>query len=64
MNRYEIANIIVDRLSNQKEHLKSSYLETTDKIAFFYIDNLLPEDIALKIYKAFPKPEAMKVKKS
>lgn len=64
MNRIEIADVIVKRLNDKKVELTALYSSTKDKIAYFYLDDLLPEHIALKIYKEFPKPESMKVKKS
>ncbi|WP_159950478.1 2OG-Fe(II) oxygenase [Polaribacter septentrionalilitoris] len=54
MKRDELANIIFQNISNQKENLKNKFLNHSDEIGFFYLDDLLPEEIALKVYKCFP----------
>lgn len=63
-DRYEIANFIVERMTSEKDRLKAQYEETRDQIGFFYIDNLLPEEVALSIYEQFPESQAMKLKKT
>ena len=40
------------------------YDESVDDIGYFYIDNLLPVNLANKIYSSFPNPESMKLRKS
>ena len=47
-----------------KESLKKQYDASKGGIGYFFIDDVLPEDVALDIYKAFPKPEQMVLKKS
>lgn len=64
VNRIEIANLILFKLNEHKEILIDQYQENKHKIGYFYIDDLLPEDLLEKIYKNFPKPENMKIKKS
>lgn len=64
MNRKEIADLIFDRIEEEKDFLKKTYSETCDKIGYFYIDNLLPDDLAKKIYSSFPSPNSMKMRKS
>ncbi|MCG1035825.1 2OG-Fe(II) oxygenase [Polaribacter sargassicola] len=54
MNRIEIADLLYDNLYKNKEKLKQQFVESSNKIGFFYLDNLLPKDIALLIYKSFP----------
>ncbi|AJP74799.1 2OG-Fe(II) oxygenase [Sphingomonas hengshuiensis] len=63
-NRRNIADIIVSRLEAEKDRMKAQYAESRDRIGYFYIDDLLPEEMALAIHRQFPKPEAMKLKKS
>lgn len=63
-DRHDIANHIVHRMIDEKNRMKQQYAESSDEIGYFYIDDLLPEDIALSIYKQFPAPETMKLKKT
>jgi len=53
-NIIEIAELIFDNLNNNKEGLKSQFLKSKDAIGYFYLDDLLPEELALKIYQKFP----------
>ncbi|TXD46658.1 2OG-Fe(II) oxygenase [Polaribacter sp. IC073] len=63
MNRTEIAQIIFDNLNSNKEVLKAQFLKSKETIGYFFIDNLLPEDLALDIHKKFPTTkEAVKKK--
>ena len=64
MNRKEIAALLVDRITEEQHYLKKQYQESQDKIGYFIIDSLLPEDLALEIFSAFPKAETMKLRKS
>lgn len=56
MNIQHISNLIFQRLEQDFEGLQSEYFSknklTTTK--FFILDNLLPEDLTLKIYESFP----------
>ena len=53
-NRTEIASIIFNNLLKNKVSLKEQFIETSEKIGFFYLDDLLPEDLAFNIYNCFP----------
>lgn len=64
INRYEIADIIVRRITAEKERMAEQYAASRDGIGHFYIDDLLPQDIALAIHRQFPKAETMKLKKT
>jgi Rps23 Pro-64 3,4-dihydroxylase Tpa1-like proline 4-hydroxylase len=57
----QLIELIVKRLNDSKETLKKEFLsEHPIKIArYFVVDNLLPLDIAEKIYASFPKPRKM-----
>ncbi|HFE6348884.1 TPA: 2OG-Fe(II) oxygenase [Legionella pneumophila] len=59
--RNQLTDLIVDRLNETKEHLKQQFfLEHPVKVArYFTLDNLLPTEIAEKIYANFPKPSQM-----
>lgn len=46
-----IADLILDRLTSEKEQLASQYQESKDGIGHFYVDDLLPEDLASEIFQ-------------
>lgn len=64
MNRHQYATFIFKRLSENKASLKQQYTDSSRQIGYFYIDDVLPESEALKLYSAFPKPDEMMLKKS
>ena len=64
MKRAEIADHILTRLEHEKSSIRQSYLDTKDSIGYFFVDDFLPEEIALAIYQAFPQADAMKLNKS
>jgi len=64
MNRFEIANLICEKIKDNKIDLKGMYESSNDKIGYFFIDNLLPEELANKIYNSFPESSGMKLRKS
>jgi Rps23 Pro-64 3,4-dihydroxylase Tpa1-like proline 4-hydroxylase len=53
--RYDLATLIHDRLNRDKELLSKSWKDSTNHVEHFYLDDLLPEHIVFKIYKAFPR---------
>lgn len=58
--REELVKLIVKRLENDAEEIRRDFLtEKGTKTRFAAIDNLLPEDIARKIFEAFPPTEKM-----
>lgn len=58
MNREEMANIILERLS-RSQHASREAFKTAGRINSFYVDDVLPEDIAQRIYTAFPKKDEL-----
>lgn len=64
MNRQQYSEIIYNSLLQNKESLKEQYNASRNKIGYFYLDNLLPENLVLEINNAFPKPDEMVLKKS
>jgi len=64
VKRAEIADHILARLEQEKSSIRQSYEETKGAIGYFYVDDLLPEEMALAIYQAFPQTDAMKLNKS
>lgn len=64
INRKEIALLIVEKLTNEKEALKALFQKSKNEIGFFYIDNLLPEKLVIEINKKFPKLAESKQRKN
>lgn len=54
LNRKEISQLIYNNINNKKDLLKDQFLTTKDKIGYFYVDDLLPKDLAEQIYENFP----------
>ncbi|WP_299624387.1 2OG-Fe(II) oxygenase [uncultured Tenacibaculum sp.] len=52
-----IATIIFNQLNAEKTSLKKQFQASKDKIGFFYIDNLLPENLAKDIHRVFPSKD-------
>jgi Rps23 Pro-64 3,4-dihydroxylase Tpa1-like proline 4-hydroxylase len=52
--RNEIAIIIVHNLNENKEVLKAQFLKSKDTIGYFFIDDVLPEELVLEIHEKFP----------
>jgi len=64
MKRSDIADLILERLQIEKSSLEHCFKTSKDSIGYFFIDDVLPEDIATKIFRAFPDPNSMEIKKS
>lgn len=64
MNRIEIGNLIFQQLEKNKAQLKKQFLASKNKIGYFFIDDLLPEELAKKIYNNFPNLAETKERKS
>ncbi len=60
----EIADIIFNKIEAKFSRLKKNYDATKDQIGYFYIDDLLPEDIARACFKVFPDKSEMRCLKS
>ena len=60
----EIASYIYDKLHNQFESLKENYEASKGRIGYFFIDNLLPLELAEKCYEVFPDKSNMRCLKS
>ena len=63
MNRIDLANLIFEKLSHEKERLKFQFENSDSSIGYLYVDDLLPEAIALKIAQVFPQSDQMVLKK-
>lgn len=64
MDRKAIADIIVDRLEETKEATKAQFQGSKNQIGYFFIDDLLPVELADQIHQAFPDNKDMVLKKS
>lgn len=53
-SRKEIATLIYNNLKSNEANLKKQFIASKSNIGFFYIDDLLPKKLALKIYEKFP----------
>jgi len=62
-SRKEIASLIVSKLNSNKENLKKQFSIRKKSIGYFYLDDLLPEDVSLKIHENFPSIEEAELKK-
>jgi|TARA_B110000259_G_scaffold66186_1_gene77978 Rps23 Pro-64 3,4-dihydroxylase Tpa1-like proline 4-hydroxylase len=54
MTRDEISELIVLKLMQEKEVLKHDFKSRRKEIGYFFIDGLLPNELALEIYRKFP----------
>lgn len=64
MKRSEIANLICNRLRENSIVLKTQFLKSKDTIGYFFIDDLLPEELAIEIQDKFPSTEEAVRKKN
>ena len=64
MNRKDLSDLIFSKIEKNQDILSKQFEDSKNKIGFFYIDDLLPEEIAIQIHENFPKPSEMVLKKS
>lgn len=64
MNRTEIADLIVPRLQAEEARVTAMYADSKSTIGHFVVDDLLPADLATRIFAAFPSEQDMHLKKS
>ncbi|AUC83619.1 2OG-Fe(II) oxygenase [Lacinutrix sp. Bg11-31] len=64
MDKQAISDIIYNHILANKQSLIKQFSDSEKTIGYFYIDNVLPEELALECAKVFPKPEEMKMLKS
>jgi Rps23 Pro-64 3,4-dihydroxylase Tpa1-like proline 4-hydroxylase len=62
MNRKEYAALIQARLAEEADRMRLDFPKYT--VQSCYVDNLLPREIALEIFNAFPDKSTMMLKKS
>ena len=63
-DRSQIADLILQRLEAEENTLKHKFRETEQGIGHFFIDDLLPSDLAQEIYSKFPATDETVLKKS
>ncbi len=64
MNRLFIADLIYSKILANYELLQKQYEDSKNTIGYFFLDDLLPNDIATKIQEVFPCSSQMVHKKS
>lgn len=60
----EVSELIYKKIIENQDQIKQSYEASKDQIGFFYIDDLLPEDLAKACFDVFPKTSEMRCLKS
>ncbi|GAA4238217.1 hypothetical protein GCM10022291_27850 [Postechiella marina] len=60
----EVSELIYNKISENKDALARTYNSSKSSIGYFYIDDLLPKDLALKLSEVFPDKTEMKCLKS
>ncbi|TYB74521.1 2OG-Fe(II) oxygenase [Bizionia gelidisalsuginis] len=64
MDIHKISDLIYTQILKNKEELTVQFNTTKGTIGFFYVDNLLPQELAEQCYGVFPDPSEMRVLKS
>lgn len=62
LNRKNLSELIYKSIDENRVKLAEQYAESQSRIGYFFLDDLLPENIATQIYETFPKPEEMILK--
>lgn len=63
-NRQQLAQFILDALDKNEAYIRRTFLESAPQIGYFFIDDVLPEDVVMAIFHHFPKGNEMVLKKS
>lgn len=64
MTRKDLSDLIFSKIEKNQDILSKQFEDSKNKIGFFYVDDLLPEEIAFRIHDNFPKASEMVLKKS
>jgi len=64
LNRKDFADLIYLKISEKSLELTQQYQDSKSKIGYFFIDDLLPDELARYIYESFPKPDDVTKKKT
>lgn len=60
----DISELIFNTIKENQEALKAAYEASKDQIGYFYIDDLLPEELAKRCFDVFPETSEMRCLKS
>ena len=63
-SRKQIAERIVKSIRQNQSKIQQQYKQTEKEIGYFFVDDLLPKELAQKIYNSFPKVENTVQKKN
>nr|WP_321236295.1 2OG-Fe(II) oxygenase [uncultured Psychroserpens sp.] len=63
-NRKEISELIYNAIKSKKDDLIEAYKASKSNIGYFYIDDLLPKELAEKCFEVFPNTSEMRQLKS
>lgn len=63
-NRKYIADLIFERLLEEKQNLTKFYKTQDKNLGYFYLDDLLPKDLTTKVYNYFPDLKQTKLRKN
>ena len=64
LNRTQLADLIYQKILDRKESLLSDFGNADSPIRYWFLDEVLPVEIAVQIADVFPKPGEMVLKKS
>jgi Rps23 Pro-64 3,4-dihydroxylase Tpa1-like proline 4-hydroxylase len=64
INRSTLADLIYKKLEEAKPAISEQFSHSKSKIGYFFVDDLLPEQITRYIYESFPKPEDVTLKRT
>jgi Rps23 Pro-64 3,4-dihydroxylase Tpa1-like proline 4-hydroxylase len=64
ISRIDIAKMIYGKIESQAAVLKQQFSDSKGTIGYFFLDGLLPEELARYLHSIFPKSEQMVLKKS
>ena len=64
LSRKDLAQLIVNRIIQEKKRIKIQYEESKNQIGYFFIDDLFPPEISKHINNQFPSHDKMVLKKS
>ncbi|NRA93992.1 MAG: 2OG-Fe(II) oxygenase [Psychroserpens sp.] len=61
LTRQDISDLIYNRISEERSEIKAAYEASRGAIGYFFIDDLLPDDLACKCFEVFPDPKDMRL---
>ena len=64
MNRIQLADLIFSKIGKNKKILMKQYQDSKSGIGYFFVDDVLPEEVVIAIHENFPKFSEMTLKKS